>query len=166
MSDYSEQLPESMIHGADELIRQLSNTWINDLNINTSSARVNGKVLRIKFITQVKSRPPSFVLFANSQTVPGSYLRFIRNRLQKDFQLNGVPLRFTVRKSKGTETNLAKLSQNKEKSRQEQWRKSTTRPRRETIEYLEMQRKLSQVERRNTFSKKQKKQSGQESQST
>lgn len=128
------------------------NTWLNDLHVNTSPPRINGKETRIKFITQVKARPPSFILFSNCQTVPAAYTRFIKKRLQKDFSFNGVPLRFTIKKSKG---NLAKKSlfsrskNNRVRSGGESRPVGKARDNR----YLEIKRKFAQVERRRRSAK-------------
>lgn len=128
------------------------NTWLNDLHINTAPPRINGKETRIKFITQVKARPPSFILFSNCQTVPAAYSRFIRKKLQKDFNFNGVPLRFTVKKSTGKLANKSLFSRsknNKVRSTGESRPVGKARDNR----YMEIQRKFAQVERRRRSAK-------------
>eukprot|EP01041_Mallomonas_annulata_P001077 gene1077-2106_t len=75
------------------------NGWFKDLMVTMPPTRVDGRVVKIKYITQVKSRPPTFALFCNTSTVPGAMERFIRSKLQRDFSLDGVPLRFLIRKS-------------------------------------------------------------------
>ena len=59
---------------------------------------VEGKAFKIKYITQVKSRPPTFALFCTSNTIPSFTERFLRSRLQSDFSFHGVPIRFIIKK--------------------------------------------------------------------
>jgi len=57
-----------------------------------------GSRLRLRYMTQVKSRPPSFVLFASKpDAVPEDYRRFLVNGLRRDFDLPGTPVRLFVR---------------------------------------------------------------------
>jgi GTP-binding protein len=59
----------------------------------------SNRPLRIKYITQHKSRPPSFLLFANKpDEVPDSYLRYLTNSLREHFEMGGVPVRMTLKK--------------------------------------------------------------------
>ena len=62
---------------------------------------VRGQRIRIRYMTQAKARPPSFVLFGNRlKALPETYLRYLANELRKSFGLHGVPLRFALRGSK------------------------------------------------------------------
>lgn len=56
--------------------------------------------LKIKYLSQVNARPPSFALFANRADVPESYLRFLAQALRAEFTLWGVPVRVFARSSK------------------------------------------------------------------
>ena len=57
-----------------------------------------GRRIRIRYMTQVKARPPTFVLFASqADALPESYLRYLRNGLAEAFDLAGVPLRLLLR---------------------------------------------------------------------
>ncbi|EGR28132.1 hypothetical protein IMG5_182690 [Ichthyophthirius multifiliis] len=57
-----------------------------------------GESLKIRFFAQVKSRPPTFVLFVNNKMlIKNNYLRFMRNKLAEEFQLEGVPIRILIR---------------------------------------------------------------------
>jgi GTP-binding protein len=50
-------------------------------------------------MTQVKSRPPSFLIWVSKPVkMPDSYLRYLSNDLRKFFDMPGVPLRFMMRK--------------------------------------------------------------------
>lgn len=59
-----------------------------------------GRRVRIKYITQIKTRPPTFKLFSNDpDSIPDSYKKYLLNSLRKDFNLPGVPIRFYFVKS-------------------------------------------------------------------
>lgn len=54
--------------------------------------------IKFKYMTQIKTRPPTFVLFVSKPTeVPDSYMRYLQNVLRKDFDMPGVPLRIQVK---------------------------------------------------------------------
>lgn len=55
---------------------------------------------------------PQFLLFANVEELPGFFERFLRKRLQEAFDLKGVPVRFVVRKTAGTEIRKELLKNN------------------------------------------------------
>jgi GTPase len=60
---------------------------------------VNSKRIKIKYITQHNTRPPSFVLFCNlPDDLNESYIRYLRNSLKEDFSLYGVPVRLHCKK--------------------------------------------------------------------
>ena len=62
---------------------------------------VEGRRLRLRYMTQVKTRPPTFALFASRPSaVPESYLRYLVNGLRDDFGLTGVPIRIALRKGR------------------------------------------------------------------
>jgi GTP-binding protein len=60
-----------------------------------------GKRIKLRYITQVKSRPPSFVIFGNRLSdLPESYNRYLLNSMRRDLKLGPVPLRLTLRSPK------------------------------------------------------------------
>ena len=60
-----------------------------------------GKRVKLRYITQVKSRPPSFVVFGTRvDQLPESYRRYLLNSMRRDLGLGAVPLRMTMRASK------------------------------------------------------------------
>ena len=62
---------------------------------------IHGRRVRIRYMTQVKARPPSFALFGNQlDALPESYQRYLQNELRESFGLKGVPLRLAMRTSK------------------------------------------------------------------
>ena len=62
---------------------------------------VEGRRLRIRYATQVKTRPPSFAFFVSRPAeLPAHYMRYLAAGLRADFDLDGVPLRLMMRKGK------------------------------------------------------------------
>jgi GTP-binding protein len=60
-----------------------------------------GKRIKLRYITQVKSRPPSFVVFGTRvDQLPKSYERYLLNSMRRDLKLGPVPLRLTMRAPK------------------------------------------------------------------
>ncbi len=58
-----------------------------------------GKLIQIKYITQVNARFPSFAFFCNlPQYIPQSYQRFLENKIRENFEFEGVPVRLIFRK--------------------------------------------------------------------
>jgi GTP-binding protein len=57
-----------------------------------------GQRIKLRYITQVKSRPPTFVVFGNrTDGLPESYRRYLLNALRRDLKLGPVPLRLDFR---------------------------------------------------------------------
>lgn len=57
-----------------------------------------GKRLRIYYMTQVSTRPPTFVFFVNnSELFHFSYQRYLENQIREVFGLDGTPVRFIIR---------------------------------------------------------------------
>lgn len=60
----------------------------------------NKRRIRLKYITQGNTRPPTFTIFVNKpEDLPESYRRYIENALRDDFNMPGVPMRLMFRKS-------------------------------------------------------------------
>jgi GTP-binding protein len=57
-----------------------------------------GKRIKLRYITQVKTRPPTFVVFGNrTDELPESYRRYLVNALRRDLKLEAVPMRLGFR---------------------------------------------------------------------
>jgi len=57
-----------------------------------------GQRIKLRYITQVKTRPPSFVVFGNRlEELPDSYRRYLLNAMRRDLKLGPVPLRLDFR---------------------------------------------------------------------
>ena len=77
------------------------NRWFADAIDRHPPPIVDGRRLRLRYITQVKARPPTFALFTTRPSaVPESYLRYLTNGLRDDFGLTGVPIRIALRKGR------------------------------------------------------------------
>jgi GTP-binding protein len=74
------------------------NRWFDGVLAAHPPPAVSGRRLKLNYITQAKTRPPSFVLFCTrSDAVPDSYRRYLVNALRESFDLPGVPIRLTLR---------------------------------------------------------------------
>ena len=77
------------------------NRWFAEVIDRHPPPIVDGRRLRLRYITQVKSRPPTFALFTSRPAaLPESYLRYLTNGLREDFGLRGVPIRIALRKGR------------------------------------------------------------------
>ena len=77
------------------------NKWFADVQAqNPAPLGKNKRRIKLKYITQAKTRPPSFYIFSsNPEGLPESYLRYLVNSLRSTFNMGGIPLRLTVRKA-------------------------------------------------------------------
>ncbi|MCH9852205.1 MAG: ribosome biogenesis GTPase Der [Alphaproteobacteria bacterium] len=75
------------------------NEWLAEKVITHSPPLVSGRRLKIRYITQIKARPPQFHLFASAD-IPEHYLRYLAGALRDDFAWHGVPLRLIPRRGK------------------------------------------------------------------
>ena len=77
------------------------NQWFGDVIDNyPPPLGKNKRRIKLRYITQAKTRPPSFYIFSsNPEGLPESYLRYLTNSLRESFGLAGIPIRMTVRKT-------------------------------------------------------------------
>ncbi|WP_312797716.1 ribosome biogenesis GTPase Der [Tianweitania sp.] len=76
------------------------NRWLEGVVGHHPPPAVAGRRLKIKYITQVKARPPGFVLSCTRpEAVPQSYVRYLVNGLREAFDMPGVPIRMMLRAS-------------------------------------------------------------------
>ena len=77
------------------------NRWFEAIVQRHPPPLVQGRRLKLRYITQIKTRPPSFACFCNQpDQVPESYKRYVVNELRKQFTLPGVPIRLLMKTSK------------------------------------------------------------------
>jgi GTP-binding protein len=74
------------------------NRWLASVLEHHPPPAVAGRRLKIRYITQAKTRPPYFVLFGTRpEALPESYLRYLVNGLRDTFDMPGVPIRIQMR---------------------------------------------------------------------
>ena len=74
------------------------NRWLEGVTAAHPPPAVSGRRIRLDYVTQPKSRPPTFVLFASrADKVPDQYKRYLVNSLRETFDLPGTPIRLTLR---------------------------------------------------------------------
>ncbi len=127
VDEISQLLPEikdvpiiyiSAINGHNvNLLMQAALDSYNNWNIRISTRKLNdwllekiaahpiplgskGRKVRIKYMTQHNTRPPSFVLFCNlPEDISDSYIRYLANNLKEEFGLKGVPVRLHTKRT-------------------------------------------------------------------
>ena len=77
------------------------NRWFDDaLGANPPPAP-GGRRIKMRYITQIKTRPPSFVVFGSRlDQVPESYRRYLVNGLRRELGFDAVPIRLTLRSAR------------------------------------------------------------------
>jgi GTP-binding protein len=74
------------------------NRWFAEAIERTPPPAAGGKRIKLRYITQVAARPPSFVVFGTRvDRLPESYRRYLLNSLRKELGFAGVPLRLQAR---------------------------------------------------------------------
>lgn len=82
-------LPTSKLH-----------TWLDGVVKGHAPKLMKGRETKLKYITQIKKRPPTFAVFTNNiKALQGSYERYLVNCLREDFDLKLTPVRLVLRKS-------------------------------------------------------------------
>jgi GTP-binding protein len=77
------------------------NDWLAEAIEAHSPPAVSGRRIKIRYMTQVKARPPHFAIFGNQlDALPKSYSRYLVNGLRETFGLPGTPIRLSLRTGK------------------------------------------------------------------
>jgi GTP-binding protein len=77
------------------------NRWFDDALAANPPPAPGGKRIKLRYITQVKTRPPSFVLFGTRlDALPESYRRYLLNGIRRELGFGAVPVRLTLRSPK------------------------------------------------------------------
>jgi GTP-binding protein len=98
----TDKLMAAVLQAAEVWSRRVSTARLNDWLAEALSAHappaVSGRRIKIRYMTQVKARPPHFALFGNQlDALPKSYTRYLVNGLRETFDLPGVPIRLSLR---------------------------------------------------------------------
>ena len=97
-----ERLFELITFVSEQNSMRVTTGMLNDV-LALATARVQpptdkGKRLRIYYMTQVSTKPPTFVFFVNrADLFHFSYQRYLENQLRETFGLEGTPIRFIIR---------------------------------------------------------------------
>ncbi|GBR29151.1 GTP-binding protein EngA [Kozakia baliensis NRIC 0488] len=77
------------------------NRWFEEMLERHAPPLVDGKRLKLRYMTQAKSRPPTFILFGTrAEMLPDAYKRYLVNGLRETFHLPGTPIRLQLRGTK------------------------------------------------------------------
>jgi GTPase len=77
------------------------NQWLEGALSANPPPAVSGRRIKIRYMTQAKTRPPHFAIFGNQlDALPKSYTRYLVNGLREAFDLPGVPIRVSLRMGK------------------------------------------------------------------
>jgi len=75
------------------------NRWLERALSAHSPPAAAGRRIKIRYVTQPSTRPPTFVAFCQrADALPKSYIKYLTNSLREAFDLPGVPIRFSLRK--------------------------------------------------------------------
>ena len=76
------------------------NRWLEGILAHHPPPAVAGRRLKVKYVTQAKTRPPGFVVSCSRpESMPQSYIRYLSNSLREAFEMPGVPIRLVLRAS-------------------------------------------------------------------
>ena len=100
-----DRLMEAVFGAAEVWNRRIAtarlNEWLGKALEGHPPPAVSGRRIKIRYMTQVKARPPHFALFGNQlDALPKSYTRYLVNGLREAFDLPGVPIRISLRTGK------------------------------------------------------------------
>ncbi len=85
------------------------NDWLSAMTDAHPPPMVAGRRIRLRYATQVKTRPPTFAIWCSrGSELPDSYTRYLVNGMREDFGLEGVPLRILLRKTENPYAGRAK----------------------------------------------------------
>jgi GTP-binding protein len=74
------------------------NRWLPAMTESHPPPAVSGRRLKLRYMTQAKIRPPSFIVFASRpDALPDSYQRYLVNGMREAFNMPGTPIRLWVR---------------------------------------------------------------------
>ncbi|MDB5402041.1 MAG: small GTP-binding protein [Rhodopila sp.] len=77
------------------------NRWFEHALETHQAPLVSGRRLKLRYVTQAKARPPTFVVFGTrAEQTPEDYTRYLVNSLRETFKLPGTPIRLQLRGTK------------------------------------------------------------------
>lgn len=85
------------------------NKWLEGVTSAHPPPAVSGRRIRLNYLTQVKARPPSFVLSCTrAEAIPTAYTRYLVNAIRETFELPGAPIRLMLREKENPYAGRAK----------------------------------------------------------
>jgi GTP-binding protein len=96
------QIFDKSVEVYDQCIKRIStgllNKVVNEAYALNPPTSFKGKRLKIYYVTQAKTQPPTFILFVNNEELlKDSYKRYLENKLREAFGFFGTPIRISVR---------------------------------------------------------------------
>ena len=77
------------------------NRWFERVLARHPPPMVSGRRLKLRYLTQAKARPPTFIVFGTrAERIPEDYQRYLVNNLRETFELPGTPIRMELRGTK------------------------------------------------------------------
>lgn len=77
------------------------NRWLHAMEEKNPAPLVHGRPNRLRYMTQIKARPPTFALWVGrADDYPETHKRYLINSLRRDFDIPSTPIRFIVKASK------------------------------------------------------------------
>lgn len=77
------------------------NEWLSSVTAKHLPRRTSsGLRTKLKYITQKATKPPTFMVFSNTDSIPAAYTRYMRKSLAQSFDMRGIPIRFIFGKAK------------------------------------------------------------------
>ena len=97
-----DRLHEAVLQAHEVWNRRIStaalNRWLADMTAAHPPPAPGGKRIKLRYMTQVKTRPPGFVVMCSQpDKLSAAYTRYLVNGLREDFDLPGTPIRLTMR---------------------------------------------------------------------
>jgi GTP-binding protein len=85
------------------------NRWLEGVQYHHPPPAVSGRRIKLKYVTQAKSRPPTFMVSSSrADALPDSYVKYLINSIRKEFNLDAVPIRLFVRAGENPYANKKK----------------------------------------------------------
>jgi len=77
------------------------NRWLGGVLEHHPPPAVSGRRIKIRYMTQIKTRPPHFAVFGTQlDALPESFQRYLINGLRETFEMPGVPIRLSLRSAR------------------------------------------------------------------
>ncbi|MFA9454765.1 MAG: GTP-binding protein, partial [Candidatus Aminicenantaceae bacterium] len=91
---------EVLANGRKRIATARLNEFLNTINTQFMARTRKGTNIKIKYMTQLKSLPPTFILFTHSRIpLAPAYEKFFVHKLRDTFDLQGTPIRIVLRKN-------------------------------------------------------------------